>query len=77
MFAGDIRRQRVSAMRGFRRWRWHLDEMYAKLNGEMVQSAHLLQGLRARIQGAEHFSRVRRPRTKASTELRPARAITA
>ena len=28
MFAGDIRRQRVSAMRGSRHWRWHLDEMY-------------------------------------------------
>jgi putative transposase len=27
MFAGDIRRQRVSRMRGFRQWRWHLDEM--------------------------------------------------
>ena len=36
MFAGDIRRQRVSAMRGFRQWRWHLDEMFVKLNGEMV-----------------------------------------
>jgi putative transposase len=36
MFAGDIRRQRISRMRGFRHWRWHLDEMYVKLNGEMV-----------------------------------------
>ena len=36
MFAGEIRRQRVSRMRGFRYWRWHLDEMYVKLNGEMV-----------------------------------------
>ncbi len=36
MFAGDIRRQRVSRMRGFSHWRWHLDEMYVKLNGEMV-----------------------------------------
>ena len=36
MFAGDIRRQRVSKMRGYRQWRWHLDEMYVKLNGEMV-----------------------------------------
>ena len=36
LFAGDIRRQRVSRMRGFRQWRWHLDEMYVKLNGEMV-----------------------------------------
>ena len=36
LFAGDIRRQRVSRMRGFRHWRWHLDEMYVKLSGEMV-----------------------------------------
>lgn len=36
IFAADIRRQRVSRMRGFRHWRWHLDEMYVKLNGEMV-----------------------------------------
>jgi putative transposase len=35
MLAGDIRRQRVSRMRGFSHWRWHLDEMYVKLNGEM------------------------------------------
>jgi putative transposase len=36
MFAEDVRHQRVSRMRGFRYWRWHLDEMYVKLNGEMV-----------------------------------------
>ena len=35
MFASDIRRQRVSSMRGCRQWRWHLDEMYVKINGEM------------------------------------------
>ena len=35
-FAGDIRRQRVSHTRGFRGWRWHADEMYVKLVGEMV-----------------------------------------
>ncbi len=23
-------------MRSFRYWRWHLDEMYIKINGEMV-----------------------------------------
>src|ERR1043165_9263487 len=34
--AGEVRRQRTSHMRGFRHWRWHLDEMYVKLNGEMV-----------------------------------------
>jgi len=36
LFAADVRRQRISRMRGFRHWRWHLDEMYVKLNGEMV-----------------------------------------
>jgi putative transposase len=35
MFAAEIRRRRVSYMRGFRQWRWHLDEMYVKVNGEM------------------------------------------
>ena len=36
VFAADIRRQRVNRMRGFRHWKWHLDEMYVKVNGEMV-----------------------------------------
>ena len=34
MFAGDIRRQRVSRMKVVTHWRWHLDEMYVKINGE-------------------------------------------
>jgi len=33
-FAADIRRQRITRMRGFRHWRWHLDEMFVKINGE-------------------------------------------
>ena len=35
MFASDIRRPRVSATRGVHHWRWHLDEVYVKFNGEM------------------------------------------
>jgi len=35
MFAADVRRQRVSRMKGFRQWKWHLDEGYVKINGEM------------------------------------------
>ena len=35
MFASEIRRQRVARMRGFRHWRWHVDEMYVKIGGEM------------------------------------------
>ena len=34
MFAADIRRQRASRMRGFRHWRWHVDEVLVKINGE-------------------------------------------
>ncbi|KPL68481.1 transposase [Erythrobacter sp. SG61-1L] len=34
LFAADIRRQRASRMRSFTHWRWHLDEMYVKINGE-------------------------------------------
>jgi putative transposase len=35
LFAGDIRRLRTQRMRAFHQWRWHLDEMYVKVNGEM------------------------------------------
>jgi len=35
LFAGRIRRRRISRMRSFRHWRWHLEEMYVKINGEM------------------------------------------
>ena len=34
LFAADIRRRRVSAMRQFQHWRWHLDEMVVRVNGE-------------------------------------------
>ena len=36
LLASEIRLRRVSHMRGYRHWRWHLDEMFVKLNGEMV-----------------------------------------
>jgi len=34
MFPADIRRQRVSRMRGIRHWRWHLDEVFVKVKGD-------------------------------------------
>lgn len=34
MFAGEVRGRRVNRMRGFGRWRWHLDEVFVKINGE-------------------------------------------
>ena len=33
MFAAEIRRGRVDRMRACRHWRWHLDEVYVKING--------------------------------------------
>ena len=35
MFAAEIRRKRVQRMRAFTHWRWHLDEVYVKINVEM------------------------------------------
>ena len=35
IFSADISHQRVSRMKGFRQWKWHLDEVYVKINGEM------------------------------------------
>src|ERR1700710_2058607 len=35
MFAAEIRKKRVDRMRDNTHWRWHLDEVYVKINGEM------------------------------------------
>ena len=34
MFAAEIRRKRVDRMRAFTHWRWHLDEVFVKINGQ-------------------------------------------
>ncbi len=34
MFAAEIKRKRVDRMRAFSNWRWHLDEVFVKINGE-------------------------------------------
>ena len=35
MFAAEIRRKRVDHMRAYTQWRWHLDEVYVRINGEV------------------------------------------
>ena len=35
MFAAEIRKKRVERMRAHTHWRWCLDEVYVKINGEM------------------------------------------
>jgi len=38
MFAAEIRRKGVEHMGAFTRWRWHLDEVNVKVNGEMKRT---------------------------------------
>jgi putative transposase len=33
IFAAELRRKRVDRMRGRKHWRWHLDEVFVKING--------------------------------------------
>jgi putative transposase len=35
MFAAEIRRRRVAHMRSHPQWRWHLDEVFVKINGKL------------------------------------------
>jgi len=34
LFAAEIRKKRVSKMRAYSNWQWHLDEVFVKINGE-------------------------------------------
>jgi len=34
MFAAEIRRKRIDKLRAFSNWRWHVDEVFVKINGE-------------------------------------------
>ena len=35
MFAGEIQKKRVATHRNWTRWRWHLDEVFVRINGEI------------------------------------------
>ncbi len=35
MFAAETRKRRVAHMRGHPQWRWHLDEVFVKVNGKL------------------------------------------
>ena len=34
MFAAEIRRKRVQQLRAFSKWKWHVDEVFVKVNGK-------------------------------------------
>ncbi len=35
MFASQIRKKRAASMHGWLQWRWHLDEVFVRINGEI------------------------------------------
>jgi putative transposase len=35
MFAAEIRKRRIAHMRAYSQWRWHLDEVFVKVNGKL------------------------------------------
>jgi putative transposase len=35
VFAAEIRKRRVAHMGGYPQWRWHLDEVFVKVNGKL------------------------------------------
>ena len=35
MFAAEIRKRHVTNMRGYPQWRWHLDEVFVRVNGKL------------------------------------------
>src|SRR5271156_1425361 len=37
MFAAEIRKRRVAHMRAHPQWRWHLDEVFVKINGKLCR----------------------------------------
>ena len=36
MFAREIRKKRIRPVPGYSNWRWHLDEVFVKINGELL-----------------------------------------
>ena len=36
MFAAGVRRKRAERMRAYSNWHWHMDELFVKINGEML-----------------------------------------
>ena len=40
VFAADIRKKRSALMRSHIQWRWHLDEVFVRINGKVYTSEH-------------------------------------
>ncbi len=67
MFAAEIRRKRVQRMRAFAHWRWHLDEVYVKISGEM---RYLWRAVDHEGEVLESFATVTRDKVSALTFIK-------
>src|SRR5260221_7000708 len=69
MFAAEIRRKRVDRMRAYPHWRWHMDEVYVKINGEMH---YLWRAVDHEGEGLESFSSKNRDKAAPLTFIKRA-----
>jgi len=67
LFASEIRRIRVSRMRAYSNWQWHLDEVFVKINGE---THYLWRGVNHEGEVLESYVSKRRDRKAALNFLR-------
>jgi len=69
MFASEIRRKRVQHLRAYSNWRWHLDEVFVKINGERH---YLWRAVDHEGEVSESYVTQRRDRTAALKFLKKA-----
>ena len=69
MFAAEIRRKRVDRMRAYPHWRWHMDEVYVKINGEMH---YLWRAVDHEVEVLESFASKTRDKAAALTFIKRA-----
>ena len=69
MFAAEIRKKRSASMRGSPQWRWHLDEVFVRVNGE---THYLWRAVDHEGEVLEAFVTKRRDRTAALRFLKKA-----
>jgi len=62
MLAAEIRKRRIHQYRSYARWRWHLDEVFVKINGKMY---YLWRAVDHEGEVLEVFATKRRDRTAA------------
>ncbi len=69
MFANEIKRKRSASMHGLTQWRWHLDEVFVRINGE---THYLWRAVDHEGEVLEVFVTNRRDRKAASRFLKKA-----